>query len=108
VFGETFWPAHQFDVSDLGVVGRARYTLLYGHWNSNDPALIPETANDSTSVAELAWGLEYRRRFGPCEDHHWWVGFLFEYQRWQSDWMSNTSATSIGLAGVNINTGIVW
>jgi hypothetical protein len=60
------------------------------------------------SITELAWGLEYRRSFGACLDHSWYAGILAEYQRWQSDWMSNLSGTSVGVSGLNIYTGINW
>jgi hypothetical protein len=108
VFAEGFLPALEFEHSDLGIVGRARYTMLMGDWRDDTFVVIPPTDNDTLSVVELAWGIEFRRRFGRFDDHHWYLGAMFEYQRWQSDWMSNFTGTSIGLSGVNLNTGLVW
>jgi len=109
LFLDGFYGIHDFERSQLGAVARARYSLLMGDWrDTTGGAIVPSTDNDTMSVAELAWGLEYRRRFGPCEDHSWFLGLLFEYQRWQSDWMAESADTSIGVSGVNIYTGVNW
>jgi hypothetical protein len=60
------------------------------------------------SVTELAWGLEFRRRFGKKLDHQWFVSALLEHQRWQSDWMTIIAGSSVGFTGTNISTGISW
>ena len=102
-------PLIEFDTSQLGAVARARYSILLGDWrDTTGGVIVPRTDNDTLSVTELAWGVEYRRRFGMCEDHSWFFGVLAEYQRWQSDWMSNLAGTSIGVSGLNIYTGLNW
>jgi len=108
MFLEGFYSIREFDHSDLGVVGRARYSLVFGDWRDTTGSVIPSTDNDTMSIVELAWGLEYRHRFGTCNDHEWFLGLLFEYQQWESDWMTTFADTSIGLSGVNINTGLRW
>lgn len=109
VFLDGYYGLMYFDKSELGAVGRARYSLLLGDWrDTSSGAIIPRTDNDTMGVTEVAWGLEYRRRFGPCEDHSWYLGVLAEYQRWQSDWMSNRADTSVGVSGVNVYTGLNW
>ena len=65
----------EFEKSEIGAVARARYSLLMGDWrDTTGGSIVPATDNDTMSITELAWGLEYRRRFGPCEDHSWFVG----------------------------------
>lgn len=109
MFFDGFYGIHDFERAQLGAVARARYSLLMGDWrDTTGGVVVPRTDNDTMSVAELAWGLEYRRRFGPCDDHSWFLGLLFEYQRWQSDWMAEFADTSIGVAGLNIYTGLNW
>jgi hypothetical protein len=98
----------EFKKAELAAIARARYSILLGDWRDTTETIIPPTDNDSMSIAELAWGLEYRRRFGRCEDHSWFVGVLAEYQRWQSDWMARFVGTSVGASGVNIYTGLNW
>lgn len=108
MFVDGYYTLSEFTKSEIGAIARARYTMLIGDWRDTTGIVVPRTDGDTMSVVELAWGLEYRRRFGPCEDHHWFVGWLIEYQRWQSDWMSNLAGTQIGVAGCNIYTGIAW
>jgi len=108
MFLDGYYGLMQFEKSELGAVGRGRYSILLGDWRDTTGVLIPPTDNDTLSVVELAWGLEYRRRFGSCEDHSWFVGVLAEYQRWQSDWMARFASSSLGVSGVNIYTGINW
>jgi hypothetical protein len=109
MFLDGFYGIHDFEKAQLGAVARARYSLLMGDWrDTTGGGVVSNTDNDTMSVAELAWGLEYRRRFGPCEDHNWFAGLLFEFQRWQSDWMSSAADTSIGVSGINVYTGLNW
>lgn len=108
-FVDGYYTLSKFSKSELGSVVRARYTMLTGDWrDTTGGILIPRSDNDTVAIVEIAWGLEYRRRFGPCEDHLWFLGALWEYQRWQSDLLSNASVTSIGITGLNIYTGISW
>jgi len=108
MFLDGYYGLVDFDRSELGAIARARYSILLGDWHDTTGVLLPPTENDTMSIAELAWGLEYRRRFGPCEDHSWFIGVLAEYQRWQSDWLGYFSGTSVGASGVNIYTGLNW
>ena len=109
LFADGFYGIHDFNRAQLGAVLRARYSLLMGDWrDTTGDVVVPQTDNDTLSIAELGWGVEYRRRFGPCDDHNWFLGLLFEFQRWQSDWLSNTAGTSIGVSGVNIYSGVNW
>jgi hypothetical protein len=109
MFLDGYYALVEFDKAELGAVARGRYTILLGDWrDTTGDLIVPSTDNDTMTVAELAWGLELRRRFGPCEDHSWFLGILAEYQRWQSDWMSNLAGTSIGASGVNFYTGLNW
>jgi hypothetical protein len=108
MFLDGYYSLVEFEKSELGAIARGRYSILLGDWHDTTGVLLPPTHNDTMSIAELAWGLEYRRRFGRCEDHSWFVGVLAEYQRWQSDWMTQFSASSVGASGVNIYTGLNW
>lgn len=109
VFVDGYYTLQEFQKSELGAVLRARYSVLMGNWrDTTGGAVVPDIDNDVMSVTELAWGLEYRRRFGTCEDHSWFLGLLLEYQRWQSDWMSNLTGTSLGVSGLNVYTGLNW
>jgi hypothetical protein len=108
MFLEGYYGLVEFEKSELGAIARARYSILLGDWRDTTGVIIPPTDNDTMSIAELAWGLEYRRRFGACEDHNWFIGVLAEYQRWQSDWMGRFSGSAVGASGVNIYTGLNW
>jgi hypothetical protein len=109
IFVEGYYQLRKFERSEYGAVYRARYSLFMGDWKDNTGgAIVSETNNDTMSVAELGWGLEYRHRFGQCDDHHWFAGLLWEYQRWQSDWMASEANTPIGVSSINIYTGIAW
>ncbi len=109
IFVDGYYTLVDFDRSELGAIVRARHSILLGDWRDTTGGLIvPRTNNDTMSVTELAWGLEYRRRFGSCDDHSWFLGLLAEYQRWQSDWLSNLAGTSIGVSGLDIYTGLNW
>jgi hypothetical protein len=109
IFADGFYGISEFEKSVLGAVARARYTLVMGDWRDTTGGdVVGRTDNDTMSIAEIAWGLEYRRRFGACQDHNWYLGILWEYQRWQSDWLSSEAATSIGVSGLNIYTGLNW
>ncbi len=109
VFVDGYYGLLYFERSELGAVVRARHSILLGDWrDTTGGTVVPRTDNDTMSITELAWGLEYRHPFGACQDHSWYVGVLAEYQRWQSDWMSNLAGTSIGVSGVNIYTGLNW
>lgn len=108
LFVDGYYSLVDFEKSEIGAVARGRYTILFGDWRDSTGFIIAPTDNDTMSIAELAWGLEYRHRFGRCEDHSWFVGVLAEYQRWQSDWMARYAATSLGASGVNIYTGLNW
>jgi hypothetical protein len=109
IFVEGYYRLREFERSEYGAIYRARYSLFMGDWKDNTGgAIVSETNNDTMSVAELAWGLEYRHRFGQCDDHHWFAGVLWEYQRWQSDWMASEASTPIGVSSLNVYTGIAW
>jgi hypothetical protein len=108
MFLDGYYGLIEFEKAELGAIARARYSILLGDWHDTTGVLLPSTENDTMSIAELAWGLEYRRRFGHGEDHSWFVGVLAEYQRWQSDWMTYFSGSSVGASGVNVYTGINW
>jgi hypothetical protein len=108
MFLDGYYGLVEFDKSELGAIARARYSILLGDWHDTTGFVIPPTDNDTMSIAELAWGLEFRRRFGQCDDHSWFIGVLAEYQRWQSDWMGRFAGSSVGASGVNIYTGLNW
>lgn len=111
MFVEGFVPLIEFPKSQLGQVGRARLALTTGNWDdTTDPMdnIIPGTDHDSMTVTELAWGLEYRRRFGAMEDHSWYVAVMAEHQIWQSGWMTNSLGSSVSFTGLNISTGLSW
>lgn len=109
VFFDGYYPLLGTDKSQLGGVARGRYSILLGDWRDTTGGIIvPRTDNDTLTIAELAWGLEYRRLCGRCQDHSWFLGVLAEYQHWQSDWMSSFAGTSLGVSGVNVYTGFNW
>lgn len=108
LFVEGYQPLVHFTKSEIGMVGRARHTLLVGNWNGTTTTMLPGTDRDTPSVSELAWGMEYRRRFGRAEDHQWFASVVAEHQRWDSEWLGEFMATSVGFTGLNISTGVAW
>src|SRR6185295_785145 len=95
VFVEGFQPTWRWAKVDLGVVGRARLSLMEGDWDDSTGTVIPRTHHDSMSIVEAAWGLELRRRYGQCEEHYWYIDLLFEHQRWESAWMAEFADTAV-------------
>ena len=108
LFTEGFFKLAQFKKSDLGLVGRGRVSLLEGDWRDNTGSIVPDTDHDSMLILEAAWGLEFRRRFGRCEDRFWYVGVLSEIQQWDSEWMGNYLGSSATFTGLNIELGVAW
>jgi hypothetical protein len=118
IFAEGFVPLIYFHSSEIGMVGRARTTLLIGDWEDTSDQdamgapgpdnIVLETDDDSMSVVELAWGLEYRHRFGERDDHDWSIGLLVEHQRWESEWMGAFMGSAVSFTGLNLRTSITW
>ena len=118
LFAEGYVPLIRFSKSELGQVGRGRLALVTGDWTDTSDQLgsgapgpeniVPGTDDDSMSVVEIAWGLEYRRRFGLDEDHSWFVALVAEHQRWESEWMGAFMGSSVTFTGLNLNTGVAW
>ena len=118
VFAEGSVPLACFERSELAMIGRARTTLLVGEWRDTTDQdsmgapgpenIVPGTDDDSMSVVELAWGLEYRRRFGKRQDHDWSLGLLVEHQRWESEWMGVFMGSAVSFTGLNLRTSLTW
>ena len=81
VFGEGFYPFLQFAKMDVGSIGRARFSLLSGDWRDHGTPFISDTNHDMMTIVELAFGLEFRRRFGKLEDKYWYLDIVPEFQR---------------------------
>ncbi len=112
MFAEGFQPLLQFPKIDIGMVGRARMSLLAGDWDDTTDFVgvstfgVPAvTDHDTMSVVELAWGFELRRRFGKHDDHHWFAAAIIEHQRWESDWMATFAGSAVGFTGTNFSLG---
>ncbi len=108
VFAEGRYTIRQYTRGDLGITGRGRYTIVRGDWHDRDQVLMPPTDHDMLSVFEASLGLEYRHLFGRCDNHYWYVGVNSEIQQWQSPWMTDYMATSIGFTGLSVDLGMVW
>jgi hypothetical protein len=106
VFGEGFYSLWRFAKSDLGSIGRARLALLSGEWREHGAPFVDDTDHDLLSIVELAWGLEFRRRFGVREDRYWYIDLVPEFQRWESASLPNVFDP--GFQGTSINFGLAW
>jgi hypothetical protein len=58
------------------------------------------------TIVELAFGLEFRRRFGKLEDKYWYIDIVPEFQRWES--ASLPGVFDPGFEGTSINFGLAW
>jgi len=108
VFAEVWYPLLRFERVDVGSVARGRFSLLVGEWEDDTGFVIPSTDDDNMSVAELAWGLEFRRRFGFNEDKYWYLAILVEHQTWDSAIMTQFTASSVGFTGTNFALGLAY
>jgi hypothetical protein len=106
VFGEGFYPLWRFAKGDLGSIGRARLALLSGEWHDHGTPFVSDTDHDSLTILELAWGLEFRRRFGVRQDKYWYIDLVPEFQRWESASLPNVFDPSF--QGTSINFGLAW
>jgi hypothetical protein len=106
IFGEAFYPLLRFSKMDVGSVGRARIALLSGQWRDHGTPFVSDTDHDRMTIIELAWGLEFRRRFGRREDKYWYIDIVPEFQRWES--ASLPGAFDPGFEGTSINFGLAW
>jgi hypothetical protein len=106
IFGEGFYPLLRFSKMDVGSIGRARVALLSGQWRDHGTPFVSDTDHDRMTTIELAWGLEFRRRFGRREDKYWYIDIVPEIQRWES--ASLPSAYDPGFEGTSINFGLAW
>ncbi len=108
VFAELWHPLLRFKRIDVGSVARGRFSLLVGEWEDDTGFVIPPTDDDNMSVAELAWGLELRRRFGFRQDKHWYLAILVEHQNWDSALMTQFIASSVGFTGTSFALGLAY
>jgi hypothetical protein len=108
IFAEVWHPLLRFERIDLGSVARARYSLLLGEWEDDTGFVIPSTDDDNMSVAELAWGLELRSRFGFKQDKHWYLAILVEHQNWDSALMTRFMDSSVGFTGTSFALGLAY
>ena len=65
-----------------------------------------DTDHDMMTIIELAFGLEFRRRFGKTEDKYWYIDIVPEFQRWESASLPNVFDP--GFQGTAINFGLAW
>jgi hypothetical protein len=106
IFGEGFYPLLRFVKMDVGSIGRARFALLSGQWNNHGTPIVDDTDHDMMTIMELAWGLEFRHRFGVHEDKYWYIDIVPEFQRWESASLPNVFDP--GFQGTAINFGLAW
>jgi hypothetical protein len=106
IFGEGFYPFLRFEKMDIGSIGRARFALLSGEWNDHGTPFVGDTNHDMMTIIELAWGLEFRRRFGVHGDKYWYIDIVPEIQRWESASLPNVFDP--GFEGTAINFGLAW
>ena len=106
VFGEGFYPLLRFSKMDIGSIGRARYSLLSGNWRDRGTPLVDDTNHDMLTIVELAFGLEFRHRFGKLEDKYWYIDIVPEFQRWESASLPNVFDP--GFQGTAVNFGLAW
>jgi hypothetical protein len=107
-FVEGWQPLLRFTRADLGIAGRGRYSVVTGRWKDSTGFVIMPTYHDTMSITEIAFGLEFRRRFGRNLDNYWYLQWFAEHQRWDSAWMTVNAGTSVGLTGANLNLGVVF
>jgi hypothetical protein len=108
VFAEGYYPGIRRPRWELAFVGQTRMSLLTGDWRDDTHSVVAPTDNDTMSVFEISYGIEFRRRFGRLADHYWFVRLMDEYQLWTSDWMSNFIGSGVGLTGTNLSLGFTW
>jgi hypothetical protein len=108
VFGEAYFPFVHWAKTDLASVVRARLSVLRGEWHDSGTPLVPDSDHDSMTIADVAWGLELRRRFGRREDKYWLIRILPEYQRWDSAWLGEFADSNIAFIGTDISFGVAW
>ena len=106
IFGEGFYPLLRFSKMDVGSIGRARYSLLSGEWRDRGTPFVSDTNHDVMTIVELAFGLEFRHRFGKLEDKYWYIDIVPEFQRWESASLPNVFDPSF--QGTSINFGLAW
>jgi hypothetical protein len=106
IFGEGFYPFLRFAKMDVGSIGRARFALLSGEWDDHGTPFMRDTDHDVTTIIELAWGLEFRRRFGRLQDKYWYIDIVPEFQRWESASLSGVFDPAF--QGTAINFGLAW
>jgi hypothetical protein len=109
VFTELWHPMLRWTHVDLGLVGRGRLAMTSGNWQrSPGTILVGGTTNDTLMISELAWGLEFRRRFGALQDKYFYFALLSDYQNFSSAWLTAWTATSASFSGLNLTTGIAY
>ena len=105
-FRRGFYPFLRFARTDIGSIGRARFALLSGEWKDHGTPLVDDTDHDMMTIIELAWGLEFRHRFGKLEDKYWYIDIVPEFQRWDSASLPGVFDPSF--QGTAINFGLAW
>jgi hypothetical protein len=108
VFAEGFVPTLRFKKTDIGMVFRARLSLLEGEWDETVVPFIMETEHETFEVWEAAWGLELRHRFGWRQDKHFYVRLVPEFQRWDSSWLGAFTGSAVAFVGTDITLGLAW
>jgi len=108
VFAELWHPLWRLRMTDVGTIVRGRYSLLVGEWEDTTGFVIPDTDHDNMNVAELAWGFDLRRRFGPRQDKYWYIATLIEHHHWQSAMMNEFMDSSLGFTGSSISLGMAY
>ncbi len=108
IFTELWHPAVRFERTDLGIIGRARYSMLTGRWKDDTGFVIAPTDHDSLSIVEAAFGADMRRRFGRRQDRYWFIRIVGEYQRWDSQWLGANIASAVAFTGTSIDLGVAW
>jgi hypothetical protein len=106
LFGEGFYPFWRFRTTDIGGIANGRLTLLSGEWEDDGTPFMTDTDHDQTTIMELAWGLELRRRVGRQQDKYWYLRLMHDMQRWESSTLPD--AFDPGFDGTSISLGFSW
>jgi len=108
-FTELWHPLLRFRRWDVGFAGRARVTVTMGSWeNTLGSGTVDETEGDTMTISEIAWGLEFRRRFGVQQDHYWYMMLLVDTQSFNSPWLTVNTGSAISFSGLNLTVGIAY
>lgn len=95
-------------VSGLSIVGRARWSLLFGEleqtptFGISTPPIFSNVTDDHVQVTEVQFGVNYTKRVRGANAS---FGVFWEAQRWDSD---SGALGDLALHGLSLQTGLAY